>query len=117
MDDICRDLKSVVVNYEPAMSGEAKRLLNWAKCCLLACDERMEANDSTVEFSLSDQTVESAPLSLEFVYSDKHYFKWTKFKEGSLGEIKSYLGSQEEHITTRVKPLSIEQSIGEALFF
>lgn len=115
--EICRDLKSVVVSYDSAMSGEAKRLLNWAKCCLLTCEERMEATDSDVEFSLSDQISEDLSLSLEFVYSDKHYFKWKKFKEGSLGEIEAYLGTQEERITTRVKPLSIEQSIGEALFF
>lgn len=115
--DLSRNLESVVIHSAPEMCGEAKRLLGWVRCCLVDCEKRVENGELKTEFSISDELVDDCPLAIEFKYSDNHYFRWKKFKEGSLGEIEAYLGKQKEHITTRVKPLPTEQSIAEALFF
>jgi hypothetical protein len=114
---LCNGLQKVRVSHAAGLSGEGFHLVEWLKDCLSECGARAQAGEPCASFELLNRTEDGAPLMVEFIYEDRRHFKWTKFKEGNLGEIVAYLGKHNEKITTRVKPLAAEQSIAEALFF
>lgn len=119
IEELCLGLQSVQVTYCGEMSGEGRGILSWVGECLQACEQPAGVSNATVRYQLSlceDEASEDS-LRLEFIYSDQRYFVWRKFKQGSLGEIKAYLGKAHEKISTRVKPLSPEQALSEALLF
>lgn len=117
MSSLCSGLKKVTVTHAAGLEGEGRHLLDWLESCLGECGARTEERGECADFELSDQCEEDTPLAVKFSYEDRRHFEWKKFAEGNLGEIRAYLGKQDDQITTRVKPLAAEQSIAEALFF
>ncbi|MGJ8638279.1 MAG: glucose-6-phosphate dehydrogenase assembly protein OpcA [Opitutaceae bacterium] len=117
VEDLYTSLKTVKVSHGCTLSGEGLRLLDWVQECLDGCE--LGESQKTVDFVLSkcDSKTDDCSLSLEFEFTDDRYFKWRKFKDGSLGEIEASLGKCVEKIPTRVKPLAPEQALSEALFF
>ncbi len=119
IEDLCRGLGTVTIAHCPSMSGEGRRLMDWVKECFSECSQCEECSAKKADFILQDCDGLDADcvLSLEWNYTDGRYFKWRKFKDGSLGEIEACLGHAKEKIPTRVKPLAPEQALSEALFF
>jgi hypothetical protein len=119
IESLCHGLVSVTVAHSENMSGEGQRLLEWVQDCLGDCTKCEDCTAKKVKFQLkaSDGLDADCSLSLEWKYSDERYFKWRKFKDSSLGEIEAFMGKEKEKIPTRVKPLSPEQALAEALFF
>ncbi len=119
IESLCRGVESVTVIHGENMSGEGRGLLEWILGCLSDCTkcETCAAKEAKFEVLAGEGLDPDSSLSLELKYSDDRYFKWRKFKDGSLGEIEAYLGKAKEKIPTRVKPLAPEQALAEALFF
>ena len=119
IDQICEGLQAVRVKHSSSMSGEGRGLLEWVQSCLAECDECDACPALQAEFSVCecDESTKDCALVLEFVYDDERFLRCRKFKDGSMGEIEAYLGQGQEKITARVKPLSAEQALAEALFF
>jgi hypothetical protein len=115
IESLCQGLKAVTVTHCLSTQGEAKRLLEWIKDCLADCEKVDGCATFGADYCIAE--CEDAELSLELAYDDERFFKWRKFKSSSLGEIEAYLGKTQEKIPTRVKPLSAEQALAEALFF
>jgi hypothetical protein len=119
IEDLCRGLQRVTVSYGEARSGEGQGLIDWVQECLGECSKCPECAAAKAEFVLTpvDASNSDCALSLEWDYVDDRSFKWLKFRDGSLGEIRASLGKGEEVMPTRVKPLAPEQALSEALFF
>ena len=119
VENLCRGLKQVTVTHCRSTSGEGRRLLEWVKDCLTDCKRCDVCPSLKADFQLEacDSADNDCSLKLEWTFEDDRYFKWRKFKDGSLGEIEAYLGKTHERIPTRVKPLTAEQTLAEALFF
>ena len=94
IENLCRGLKRVTVAHCQSMSGEGQRLMEWVKDCLGECTKCEECAAKTAEFVLAsgDDLGSDCSLSLEWEYDDDRYFKWRKFRDGSLGEIQASLG-------------------------
>jgi len=119
IENLCLGLKRVTVSHCSTMSGEGQRLLEWIQECLSECTKCDDCGAKKADFALKncDDTESDCSLSLEWEYDDDRYFKWRKFRDGSLGEIEASLGKSIQTIPTRVKPLAPEQALSEALFF
>jgi len=114
VESLIQGLQAVTIWYCESMSGEGQQLMNWVKDCLDAA-----GTEHTVDYQLKscDESKVDSSLVLEFTYQDSRYFSWRKCSESNVGEIRAYLGKNEEVITTRIKTLAPEQALSEALFF
>jgi glucose-6-phosphate dehydrogenase assembly protein OpcA len=119
MKALCKNLVSVTVRYGESMSGEGVRLMDWIKDCLGECRTCEDASSMKAVYTVEECGSKDAEcaLSLELSYTDERSFKWRKPSEGMIGEIEDSLGKSTDRITTRIKALSADQAIAEALFF
>ena len=119
VEELRRGLKSVKVTHCPAMPGEGRGLLRWVRDCLEDCGSQAEGCQSEIAFELEqcDEPDCDCALALDWAYDDERYFRWKMFKDRSIGDIEASLGKGGGSIPTRVKPLSAEQALAEALFF
>ncbi|MGB0409074.1 MAG: glucose-6-phosphate dehydrogenase assembly protein OpcA [Opitutales bacterium] len=114
---LCHGLKAVCIGHAPGLSGEAQRLAEWIQDCLADCNKCAGFEAQQVAYHISDCPSPDCSLTLEMEYRDDRYFRWRKLAEGNMSTVEASLGRCEERITTRVKPLSADQEIAEALFF
>ncbi|MFP4069807.1 MAG: glucose-6-phosphate dehydrogenase assembly protein OpcA [Opitutales bacterium] len=117
IEQLCRNLKSVTVRHLPEFRGEGRHLMAWIRDCLKDCKVCESCGALKADYRLEPCEGEDCSLTFAMEYGDGRYFRWRKFKEGSLGEIEANIGGGEERISTRVKPLAPEQALSEALFF
>ena len=118
-EDLRCCLKKVTLRYIDTMRGEAHQLMRWIKGCLATCRSLDESGAIPIKYQvelITDLGAEES-LSLHFIYADSREFKWRKFSDGTMGEIESSIGGKLEKIPTRIKPLAVDQTIAEALFF
>ncbi|MFO8026471.1 MAG: glucose-6-phosphate dehydrogenase assembly protein OpcA [Opitutales bacterium] len=127
IEEICRGLESVRIRHAAFMSGEGARLQEWIRSCLSDCgkcdDPASPCYGESVcsalraDYELGECAASDCLLTLEFCYQDERYFSWKMRSGDNLGRIEASLGKSSESLTTRVKPLSPEQTIAEALLF
>ncbi len=117
MSVLCAGLERVTVRHADGFSGEGRRLMEWIRACLKDCDRCEDCPSLKAAFELEAPTNADTVLELEWHYADERYFRWHKQKDGPLGEIRASLGASEERLPTRVKPLTTEGALAEALFF
>ncbi len=116
---LCENLASVTVRHCESMSGEGRRLMEWIQDCLGECKlcEDGSALNAEYQVNICNGPDLDCSLCLELDYTDGRSFRWRKHREGMVGEIVDSLGKNTETITTRIKALSLDQMISEALFF
>jgi glucose-6-phosphate dehydrogenase assembly protein OpcA len=118
-EDLRCCLKKVTVQHIDTMRGEGQQLMAWIQGCLGACVSQEKPEKTPIEYRtelITDPKLKES-LSLEFKYSDLREFKWRKFRDGSMGDIKASISGEVEKISTRIKPLGADQTIAESLFF
>ncbi|MEM7790892.1 MAG: hypothetical protein AAF546_05800, partial [Verrucomicrobiota bacterium] len=117
---LSKGLQSVKVTHSDLMIGEGKHLLAWLKSCLMECGSEASIELDDLIFRLhafgTDESDERQ-LAIEFLYEDGRYFRWSKKKNNTICEIESHLGEAKENLPTRIKPLTPDQTLSEALFF
>lgn len=119
ISQLCGNLDSVTVRHSGGMSGDGMRLMEWIQDCLGDCEACGDASASKAQYTIeaySDDEIDCS-LSLEIVYKDARSFKWRKLSGGMLAEVEDSLGQATEKFTSRIKSLSPDQMISEALFF
>ena len=112
---ILKGLQTIEVGYNERLMGEGHRLLAWVHDCIGAAS----VNETRIKSNLNRLSSGDAKdeLTLKFAYGDGRHFEWRKNAKGMFGTIKTNLGGKEESFTTRVKTMSPQQAIAEALFF
>lgn len=127
IEQLCRGLRQVKIRHTASHRGEGMALLSWVKDCLSECRKCEDpastcyAEGGCCALKADDEVglcrTPDCLLTLEFVYQDDRHFSWEMRSDRNLGLVKASLGKGEEHLPTRVKALSPEQTIAEALLF
>ena len=112
-------LRSVTLRHRNDLAGEGRRLMEWFRACFGECARIAGGSVEDVAFAtepLDDDQGDTA-LMVEWRYADERYFRWWKLADGVEGRIEARFGPREECVPTRIKQLSEEEALGEALFF
>lgn len=117
IEAICHGLAEVRVAHAEGCSGEGRRLTEWIQDCLSDCQKCADCTALRARYELELCDPAKHQLTLEMIYHDGRKFLWEKLQDGKTARIESTLGRAEDRVTMRVKPLSPEQEIAEALFF
>lgn len=117
VEEICRSLNLIRVQYCAGWTGEGRRLLEWIKSCLSECEQGKDDAALEAKYELSPCRDDSCLLTLEFSYEDGRYFRWKVLSDQKTARIESSLGRSKELVTAQVEALAPEQAIAEALFF
>ena len=116
---LCENLEEVSVRHCESLSGEGLRLMEWVQDCLGECNLCKDRSALKAQYHLEPfgRADSDYSICLELRYSDGRSFKWRKFREGMISEIEDSLAHKTDKITARIKALSPDQMISEALLF
>ncbi|MFU8848267.1 MAG: glucose-6-phosphate dehydrogenase assembly protein OpcA [Opitutales bacterium] len=127
IEELCHGLQQVKIRHAASHRGEGMSLLAWIKDCLGECRKYEDPASACyaggacsalkADYDIGECRATDCLLTLEFVYEGGRYFRWKMQSDRNLGLVEASLGKGDEHLTTRVKALSPEQTIAEALLF
>jgi hypothetical protein len=111
-------LLRVECRYEPGADGEAANLLRWQEDCLEKCAHAGEGFD---EIAFGTRPLDGASpdsLEVEWQYDDgSKKFLWIHSKTDDNARIRANFGKGQVDLPQQVKPMVVERTIAEALFF
>lgn len=116
---ICSGLKAVKVQHASA-SGEGYALVEWVKSCFADCYNQLKSGNLMPEFRVENVALQTdCSLKIEFIYdrSCTKYFAFSQSGDHMRSHVRANFGEGHESVCVPIKPLELEQALGEAFFF